>query len=98
MTLSGEMLIGGKAVLGGAGVVRAFNPATGTDLEPGFGGADQKDVARACALAADAFPIYRNLPLSQRALFLETIAEQILALGDALIERAMQGDGTDFNL
>jgi len=90
MALSGEMLIGDNFVLGRAGVIRAFNPATGTELEPAFGGGDQKDVEQACTLAAAAFPLYRNLPLSQRALFLETIAEQILALGDSLIERAMQ--------
>ncbi|HWY63423.1 MAG TPA: aldehyde dehydrogenase (NADP(+)) [Rhizomicrobium sp.] len=93
MLLSGEMLIGNDTVLGGKGTIRAVNPATGSEIEPAFGGGDAGDVARACALAAGAFPVYRNLPLEQRAGFLEAIAEQVLALGDGLIERAMLESG-----
>jgi alpha-ketoglutaric semialdehyde dehydrogenase len=93
MPLSGEMLIGDKAVLGGKGAIRAMNPATGIEIEPTFGGGDASDVARACALAASAFPIYRNLPPEQRAKFLEAIAEGILALGDTLIERVSAESG-----
>ena len=93
MALSGEMLIGEQAVFGGTGTIRAVNPATGAELEPDFGGANKGDVERACALAAAAFPFYRNLPLEQRAKFLDAIAEHILGLGDALIERAMLESG-----
>jgi NADP-dependent aldehyde dehydrogenase len=87
------MLIGAKPVFGEAGVIRAVNPATGAEMEPAFGGGEKHDVERACKLAAVAFPLYRNMPLEQRARFLEAIAEEILALGDGLIERAMQESG-----
>jgi alpha-ketoglutaric semialdehyde dehydrogenase len=89
MTLTGEMLIGASAVRGNAGMQRAFNPATNAEIaEPAFGLGDTADVDRAATLAAAAFDTYRYAPLATRADFLETIAENILALGDTLIERA----------
>lgn len=49
---------------------------------------DLTDVERACMRAEAAFDPYRAAGLEQRAAFLETIAEEILALGDELLERA----------
>ncbi|MET0348532.1 MAG: aldehyde dehydrogenase (NADP(+)) [Rhizobacter sp.] len=83
------MLIGAQASRGQEGQQLAFNPATHADIpEPvfGLGGADEVD--RAAQLASEAFDPYRRLPLERRALFLEAIADNIVALGDALIERA----------
>lgn len=89
MKLTGEMLIGAAAVRGGAGAQRAFNPALNSEIaEPTFGFGDSAEVQRAATLAAQAFDLYRALPLEERARFLETIAENILEVGDALIERA----------
>lgn len=93
MTILGEMIIGQQCVRGAGGQAHGFNPATGTDLEPAFGLASAGDVERACMLAAQAFDPYRALPLEARARFLETVAEQIMALGPALIERAMLETG-----
>src|SRR5690606_20149404 len=93
MTILGEMIIGQQCVRGTGGEAFGFNPATRADLAPGFGLATGGDVERACALAAQAFDPYRALPLEQRARFLEAIAEQILAIGPELIERAMQETG-----
>ncbi|WBO24614.1 aldehyde dehydrogenase (NADP(+)) [Sphingomonas abietis] len=87
------MLIGGHAVRGSAAMIHAVDPATGERLEPGFPGATPTDVGQACALAWAAFPAYRETGLEQRAAFLETIADEIVALGDALIERAMRESG-----
>lgn len=89
MTLSGELLLGAARVAGGAGTVRAMNPATGEWLEPNFTLASKADAARAAELAAAAFDVYRETGPQARAAFLEAIASQIEALGDALIERAM---------
>jgi len=87
--LTGEMLIGFSSIRGGAGSQRAFNPTTNTEIaEPVFGMGAANEVAQAAALAAQAFDPYRHLPLGQRAAFLEAIAQNILDLGDALIERA----------
>ncbi|NMK45423.1 aldehyde dehydrogenase (NADP(+)) [Achromobacter sp. Bel] len=93
MTLTGQMLIGATAVLGSGAAQHAINPATGERLEPGFPAGSSDDVARAAELARAAFDPYRAAPLETRAQFLETIAEGILALGDALIERTHQETG-----
>ena len=87
--LTGEMLIGAQSFRGQEGRQRAFNPTTHAEIaEPvfGLGGADEVD--RAATLATEAFDPYRTLPLERRAVFLEAIADRIVALGDALIERA----------
>jgi 2,5-dioxopentanoate dehydrogenase len=91
--LNGEMYIGESALRGDAGVVRGVNPATGEALEPAYGLAGEAELERACALAWSAFDAYRETSPEQRAAFLERIAENILALGDTLIERAMQESG-----
>lgn len=83
-------MIGSRSVRGQAGTLHTFDPAHGTQLEPSFGAGDNGDLDLACQLANQAFDSYRNLPLEQRACFLETIAENILALGDELITRASQ--------
>ncbi|MGN4077988.1 aldehyde dehydrogenase family protein, partial [Burkholderia gladioli] len=94
MQLTGEMLIGAEAVKGTAGEVRAFDPTRGeTIAEPVFGSAGEAEVERACALAQQAFDAYRSAPLESRAAFLEAIADEILELGDALIERAQAETG-----
>jgi NADP-dependent aldehyde dehydrogenase len=93
MNIQGEMIIGRQAVRGSAGTLRAYNPATRTEMEPAFGAATMDDLAAACLLAEQAVDAYRNVPLEQRARFLETIAEQILAIGPVLIERASSESG-----
>ncbi|KAA0968152.1 aldehyde dehydrogenase (NADP(+)) [Aureimonas fodinaquatilis] len=93
MPITGENLIDGKAIHGTNGEVRAFNPNTGETLEPAFGGATQADLDRACALASEAFDDYRNRPLEERAAFLEAIADNIMALGDELVDRCVAESG-----
>ncbi|WP_246793646.1 aldehyde dehydrogenase (NADP(+)) [Burkholderia perseverans] len=94
MQLTGEMLIGAEAVKGTAGTVHAFDPTRGeTIAEPAFGTGSEAEVERACALAQQAFDAYRAEPLERRAAFLEAIADEILELGDALIERAQAETG-----
>ena len=93
MQITGEMIIGSQSVRGSAGEVLAYNPSTRAEIQPGFGQATTADVERACELAATAFDPYRLLPLEQRARFLEAVAEQILAIGSELIERAQQETG-----
>jgi 2,5-dioxopentanoate dehydrogenase len=88
MNITGEMLIGASAVRGADATLRAYDPARNADLEPAFGGGGAKEVARACELAEAAFDDYRHAPLETRAQFLEAIADNIIALGDTLIERA----------
>jgi NADP-dependent aldehyde dehydrogenase len=91
--IHGDSIIGGTRRPGAAEPLYAIDPATGAVLGPAFGGATAADVAEACALAAQAFPAFRETGLESRAAFLEAIAAAILDLGDALIDRAMTETG-----
>jgi len=71
----------------------SVNPATGETLLPDFSSAGADAVAQACALAAGAAPAFAALSPDSRARFLEAVAEQVLALGDALIDRAAAESG-----
>ena len=62
--------------------------ATGEPLAPDYPVSDIADVAAACAAAEAAFDAYRATDSERRAAFLTAIGEEIVALGDALIERA----------
>ena len=63
MQLTGQLLIGQSAVAGQNGTLHAIAAATGEQLEPAFGGASLHDLETACALADDAFDIYRETSL-----------------------------------
>ncbi|OPA86284.1 aldehyde dehydrogenase (NADP(+)) [Pseudomonas fluorescens] len=93
MTLTGKMLIGQQAVAGNREAIRAINPATNAALEPAYHGGNGDHVEQACALAWEAFDVYRETSLADRARFLEAIADNIEALGDELIERAVAETG-----
>lgn len=71
-------------------VFTGFNPATGKALEPFFFDASKKEIDAAVTLASKAFPLYRVCDDEQRALFLEKIADNIEALGDALLEKVAE--------
>ena len=87
MSISGELFIGTERV-SSPRTFHATDPATGMKLEPGFSVAGPEAVNRACDLAWAAFDRFRALESDSRARFLEAIADQILALGDELLERA----------
>ena len=93
MNLTGKMLIGGQSVSGTREALHAINPSSGQTLQPGYAGGDQAQVEQACGLAWAAFDAYRETTPAQRAQLLQTIAGEIEALGDALIERAMLETG-----
>ncbi|MCE8036393.1 aldehyde dehydrogenase (NADP(+)) [Halomonas sp. MCCC 1A11062] len=93
MTLQGTSLIGREAVTGSRDEIRAVNPATGAPLDPAYRGGSEAEVERACELAEAAFGVYRETTLDARAAFLESVAGEIEAIGDELIERAMDETG-----
>ncbi|PXX96261.1 aldehyde dehydrogenase (NADP(+)) [Halomonas sp. LBP4] len=93
MQPAGTLLLGQQAVTGTRGEIRAIDPSSGEALEPIYRGGGEFEVARACELAEEAFAGYRESSLEARATFLETVAGEIEALGDALIERAMAETG-----
>ncbi|MDR5735672.1 aldehyde dehydrogenase (NADP(+)) [Caballeronia sp. LZ025] len=93
MQLTGNLLIGQQSVYGANGSIKAINASTGAAIEPAFGGATLEDLDRACALAWSAFDVYRETAPEARAKFLEAIAQNILDIGDDLIERCMIESG-----
>lgn len=93
MTLEGKQLIGQQAVTSDGKPIHAVDPATGETLSPGYPAGGQAEVEQACALAWAAFETYRETGLEARATFLETVAAEIEAIGDELIERAMAESG-----
>ena len=93
MTLEGKLLIGQQAVAGASDPIQAIDPSSNQRLEPVYTGGTASDVDRACELAWAAFDTYRETSLEARATFLETVASEIEALGDALIERAVTESG-----
>lgn len=93
MTITGDLLIGQEEKRGQNGEIYGFEAAAGSKVEPAFGGATASDLEQACRLADEAFDEYRELSLEKRASFLERIGANIMALGDALIERCMLETG-----
>ena len=92
MNLSGTHIIGFEEIKNSS-TFTVRNPATGVVLEGGFSNGGAEEVERAAQLAERDFDAYRNMPLNKRADFLETVAEEILALGEALLERTMAETG-----
>lgn len=89
-TITGEQLIGAGARYGRAGELQAWSMLQGQALPERFGGGDAADVDAACRLAQAAFDPFRQTPPETRARLLEAVAQGLLDLGEALIERAHQ--------
>src|SRR5262249_47389691 len=93
LTLQGNMLIGSISRRGTGPLFHAIDAERGEAIEPPFASATEADVAEACTMAAAAFDPYREMDLEKRALFLEAIADNIIGLGDELIERCVIESG-----
>ena len=81
----GHNYIGGQRSAQGNTLLRSLDASTGEPLPGAFSQATEAEVDAAAKAAATAFPAYRNLPAEQRAVFLEAIADELDALGDAFI-------------
>ncbi|WP_254164394.1 aldehyde dehydrogenase (NADP(+)) [Chryseosolibacter histidini] len=92
MELTGKNFIAGQRT-GSGKAFQAENPATGKMLEQSFYEASQKEVDEAVHQAEDAFNDYNKKSGKQRADLLEAIADEIIALGDVLIQRCMEETG-----
>jgi len=89
MDLTGKQFIGYRRSTDSANTFQALNPATAQPLPGVFYPASAIEADEAMQLAAKAFETYQHLSGKTKAAFLTAIAEEILALGDALIQRAM---------
>lgn len=72
---------------------KAIDPSLGIDLPGDFYAASISEADAAMNLADKAFAAYRNIGTTQKAAFLRGIADEIMTVGDALIERAMAESG-----
>jgi len=72
---------------------RAFSLLKDEYLEGEFSLASTQEMELALSLAEKAFSEYKEIPTERRALFLDAIAEEIIALGDELLERCSLESG-----
>src|SRR5579871_6796773 len=94
MELHGKNLIGGKAAASpNTKTFQGVVAATGEKLSPVFHEATPAEADDALALAAKAFEEYRRLPAEKIATFLDRIGEEIMKLGDELIQRTAAETG-----
>ncbi|MCP2072709.1 UNVERIFIED_ORG: NADP-dependent aldehyde dehydrogenase [Pseudomonas lini] len=88
--LSGHNFIAGGRSAAGSVVLRSVDATTGQTLPNTFIQATVEEVDAAATAAAQASAIYRNLPASRRAEFLEAIAAELDALGDEFVALVCQ--------
>jgi NADP-dependent aldehyde dehydrogenase len=86
--LRGTSIIGRSRGTRTTNTFRAFDPTNGQAVEPDFHSATPGELDHAVALADAARIPYGGLPDRERAKFLRAIADNIEALGDALLQRA----------
>lgn len=86
--LTGKSIIGFSRGKSSETTFTAFNPATGEAVEPNFYSASLDELNKACELAESARIAYGKVSGKDKAKFLRQIADNIEALGDALIQRA----------
>jgi alpha-ketoglutaric semialdehyde dehydrogenase len=88
MSLHGLSLLAGQPGQTGGTTFHATNPATGERLEPAFHEASLAEAGAALDAAAEAWVDLRTRSGADRARLLETMAAEIEALGDTLLQRA----------
>ncbi len=88
MSLLGTSLIAGKFTTPGTPSFHAHSPLQNAPVEPAFFEATPADVDAALTQAEAARAALLEAGQTGRAALLERIAEEILALGDALLQRA----------
>ncbi len=81
----GHNYIGGQRSAQGDIRLHSLDASTGEALPGEFFQATEAEVDAAARAAAAAFPAYRNLSPERRAQFLDAIADELDALGDAFI-------------
>lgn len=86
--LQGHNIIGFEVTAKGKGSFQSFSTLQGTYLPEHFHVATDEEIEAAIKKSVAAFAIFSKTSFVQRAVFLEAIAEEILNIGDFLLERA----------
>ncbi|MFT4603333.1 MAG: alpha-ketoglutaric semialdehyde dehydrogenase [Rhodothermales bacterium] len=92
-TLTGANLIAGNESAEGRGQIAGVNPVDGSTLAPFFHEATEAEISQAVKQATAAFVANKSRSAEDWAMLLETIADEIEALGDTLINRVMAETG-----
>lgn len=90
---TGKSYIGSKPAASGTRSFQAFNPSANRFIEGPFFEATEEEMNSIMELADQAFTTYCNTQPKERALFLEAIAEEIMAAGEDLIARCVAESG-----
>ncbi|MBB5749503.1 aldehyde dehydrogenase (NADP(+)) [Micrococcus sp. TA1] len=91
--LTGHSIVAGASLPGNGGTTHGHDPATNERLEPAYSLIDNEQLARATAAAEEAFASFSTLDPGTHADFLDRIAENIEAVRDELVARAMAETG-----
>ncbi|MFK7002069.1 aldehyde dehydrogenase (NADP(+)) [Flavobacterium oreochromis] len=91
--ITGKNYIGTNLVAGGTKVLKTFNPELNQENSWDFIEATTEEIEQAVQLANKAYQEYKNVSGKRKALFLNAIADEILALGDTLLEVYVQESG-----
>ncbi|HRO30663.1 aldehyde dehydrogenase (NADP(+)) [Citricoccus sp.] len=91
--LTGHSIVAGASLPGNGGTAHGHDPATNERLEPAYSLIDNEQLARATAAAEEAFASFSTLDPGTHADFLDRIAENIEAVRDELVARAMAETG-----
>jgi len=93
MEITGKNIIGSMFSATGNETFNAVNPATTEKLPGQFHLITADEASAVAAKATAAFKIYSKKTAEEKAIFLDTIADEILAVGDELLNRAIQESG-----
>ena len=84
--ITGKNYIGNQKVAQGTVTFKTFNPKTNKENKTIFYEASDKEIKEAISLAENAFQEFQLISGKRKAIFLNTIAEEIVNLGHALIQ------------
>ena len=84
--ITGKNYIGGKLSARGKVTFNTFNPLTNQNNAEVFFEASQEEIDEAVSLAWQAYEDYRNVSGTRKSEFLNAIADEIMELGDTLLD------------
>ncbi|MDH5602326.1 MAG: aldehyde dehydrogenase (NADP(+)) [Cyclobacteriaceae bacterium] len=87
--IHGKNTIGYELLATEGKTIQSINPQTGEPMEGDFHIASSSEISLALQKAGDAYKIYKKKSGKDKADFLEAIADEIVALGEVLVKRAM---------
>ena len=83
--ITGKNYIGNSLSAKGKTTYKTFNPQTNTENELNFTEATSEEISEAVELAATAFKTYHKISGKEKAVFLNAIADEILACPNRMI-------------